>query len=108
MMKEFGQMMGMLKNLPKLKEETERLQAKIREIQAEGSAGAGMVTVKVNGEMQVIRCTISDDAWKMQDKEMLEDLMAAAVNQAVQKVRDLVAQETGKMAMGMGMGLPVE
>jgi len=39
---------------------------------------------------------------------MLEDLMASAVNQAVQKVRDLVAQETGKMAMGMGMGLPVE
>jgi len=103
MFKELGQMMSMLKNLPKMKEEAEKLQQQLAQIHADGNAGGGMVTARVNGTMQLVSCTISEDALKMQDKEMLEDLVTAAVNQALQKARELVAEETGKMAMGMGM-----
>jgi DNA-binding YbaB/EbfC family protein len=107
MFKELGQMMNMLKNLPKMKEETEKLQQRLSQITAEGNAGAGMVTAKVNGSLQLIACAISEDALKLGDREVLEDLVMAAVNQALQKARELVAEETGKMAMGMGLpGFP--
>lgn len=107
MFKELGQMMSMLKNLPKMKEEAEKLQQRLGSITADGNAGGGLVTARVNGHMNLLACTISDDAWTMQDKEMLEDLIVAAINQAMQKARELVAEETGKMAMGLGMpGFP--
>lgn len=110
MFKEFGQLAGLMKNLPKIQEEMARLQAKMAEITAEGDAGAGMVKVRVNGKMEVVACTLSDDALKGGDKELLEDLFVAAVNQAMKKAKEQVAEETSKMAVGMGlppgMGLP--
>jgi DNA-binding protein YbaB len=58
--------------------------------------------------MELIKCTLSEEA--LRDKEMLEDLIAAAVNQALQRVRQSVSEETGKMATNLGlppgMGLP--
>ena len=63
-----------------------------------------------NGHMEVLRCEVSEELLKMNDREMLEDLIRGAVNKAIQKVRQLVAEETGKMATGLGlppgMGLP--
>jgi DNA-binding YbaB/EbfC family protein len=103
MFKELGQMMSMFKHLPRLKEEMEKLQARLGQITAEGDAGAGMVRVRVNGHMEVQSCTLSDEAFKSNDKELVEDLIAAAVNQALQRVRQQVAEETSKMAMGMGI-----
>ena len=110
MFKEFGQLAGMLNNLPKMREEMERLQAQLTQIVAEGDAGGGMVKVKVNGHMEVVGCTLSDEALKGNDKELLEDLIAAAVNAAMKKSKQQVAEETAKMAGGLGlppgMGLP--
>ena len=76
------------------------------QIVAEGNSGGGMVTVKINGRMEVTSCTIGDEAMKMQDKEMLEDLIVAAINQAVVKVTQLRAEETAKIASELGMPLP--
>lgn len=101
MFKELGQMASMLKNLPKMREEMDRLQQRLGQITAEGTAGAGMVTVRVNGKMEVVNYRLGDDALK--DREMLEDLLRAATNQAMQRVRLLVAEETQKMASGLGM-----
>jgi nucleoid-associated protein EbfC len=103
MFKELGQMMGVMKNLPKIREEMEKLQSKIAQLQADGDAGGGMVKVRVNGHMEVLGCTISEEAWKANDKEFLEDLIAGAANQALKKVRQMVAEETSKMATGMGL-----
>jgi DNA-binding YbaB/EbfC family protein len=103
MFKELGQMAGMLRQLPKIREEMDRLQQRLGQITAEGDAGAGMVKVKVNGRMEVQSCTLSDEALKGGDKEMLEDLIRAATNQALERVRGQVAQETGKMASGLGL-----
>jgi hypothetical protein len=100
----------MLRHLPRLKEEVEKLQQRLAQLTAEGDAGGGMVRVRVNGKMEVLACTLSEDALRLGDREMLEDLIKAACNQAIERVRQQVADETGKMAAGFGippgMGLP--
>jgi DNA-binding YbaB/EbfC family protein len=101
-----GQIASMMKNLPKLKASMEELQQKLGQITAEGNAGGGMVTAKVNGRTEVISCTIGEEAWKLQDREMLEDLVVAAINQAIVKVNQLRAEETSKIANNLGMPLP--
>jgi DNA-binding YbaB/EbfC family protein len=109
MFKELGQMMGLMKQLPRIKEEMERLQQRLGQVFAEGDAGAGMVKVRVNGKNEVVACTISEEA-RAGDREVLEEMVRGAVNQALAKVRVLVAEETQKMAtsLGMppGMGIP--
>ena len=103
MFKELGQMFGVMKNLPKIKEEMEKLQGRLAQLQAEGDAGGGMVKVRVNGHMEILACTISEEALKTNDKELLEDLIVGAANQALKKARVLVAEETSKMASGFGL-----
>src|ERR1022692_3653918 len=98
-----GQIASLMKNLPKMQEEMAKLQARMALITAEGDAGGGMVKTKVNGHMEVLACVISDEAMKTGDKELLEDLIRAAVNQAMQKAKQAVAEETSKMATGLGM-----
>jgi DNA-binding YbaB/EbfC family protein len=103
MFKEIGQFASVLKNLPKIREEMDRLQGRLGQITAEGDAGGGMVKVKANGHLEVIACQISEEAMKANDKELLEDLIRAAVNQALQRARAQVAEETSKMAAGLGI-----
>ena len=98
-----GQLANLMKQLPRIREEAQRLQERVSQIVAEGDAGAGMVKVKVNGRMELTVCTISDEAWKLNDREMLEDLVKSAVNQAIAKARQQVAEETNKMASSMGL-----
>jgi DNA-binding YbaB/EbfC family protein len=103
MFKELGAMMSLFRNQGKVQEELEKFQSQIAGITAEASAGAGYVTVKVNGRMEILAVRISDDAFKLNDKEMLEDLVAAATNQALTKVRQLLAEESAKMASAIGL-----
>ena len=94
---------GFIKNLPKMKEEIERTQQRLGQLTAEGDAGGGMVRVRANGRMEILGCTISDEAMKLNDREMLEDLVRSAANQALEKVRRLAAEEMGKTMTGMGL-----
>jgi DNA-binding YbaB/EbfC family protein len=103
MFEEFGQIAGLMKNLPKIKEEMERLQQRLGQITADGDAGGGMVKMRVNGRLEVLSCVISEEGMRLGDREMLEDLITAAVNQALQKARQLVTEETSKMASGLGL-----
>ena len=75
MFKEIGQVMGLMKQLPKIKEEMDRLQQRLAQITAEGDAGAGMVKVRVNGKQEVIACTLSEEAVKTGDRELLGELV---------------------------------
>ena len=110
MFKEFGQMMGMMKNLGKIKEEMQGLQGRVAKLEAEGESGGGMVKVRINGQLEVLKCTLADEALKGNDRELLEDLIVAACNQAIKRVKELSAEEAQKMATGLGlppgMGLP--
>jgi DNA-binding YbaB/EbfC family protein len=103
MFKELGAMFSALRNQGKIQEEMQKFQAQIGNITAEAAAGAGYVTVKVNGKLEVLSVKISEEAMKLNDREMLEDLVAAATNQALAKVRQQLAEESAKMAANMGL-----
>jgi DNA-binding YbaB/EbfC family protein len=110
MFKELGQIMGLAKQMPKIREEIDRLQQRVAQISAEGDAGAGMVRIRVNGKQEVVAVAISEDVIRLADREMLEELVRGATNQALERVRQLTAEETGKMAANLGLpaglGLP--
>ena len=101
-----GQMMGLLKNMPKLQAAMAEMQQKVGQISADGNAGAGMVVVTVNGRMEVTRCVISDEALKLNDKDMLADLVMAATNMALAKARQEVANASQQMAQEAGLPIP--
>ncbi|HWG46008.1 MAG TPA: YbaB/EbfC family nucleoid-associated protein [Gemmataceae bacterium] len=98
-----GQLAGLMKNLPRLQEEAERMRERLDQIIAEGDAGAGMVKVRANGRMVVLACTISPEALALNDREMLEDMIKAATNQALDKARQMMGEETAKLMGGMGL-----
>jgi DNA-binding YbaB/EbfC family protein len=104
-----GQIAGALKNLGKIREEAEKFQARLAEVQAEGSSGGGMVRARVNGRLQVLSLQIAPDA-SLEDREMLEDLIVAAINMAMDKARELASLEAQKLAAALGvppgMGIP--
>ncbi len=104
MFKELGSMMSLLGNRGKIQEEVAKFQQQLTLITAEATSGAGYVTAKVNGRFEILSVRISDEAIALNDREMLEDLVAAAANQAITKVRQLVAEEASKM--GTAIGLP--
>ena len=103
MLKGIGQLAGMMGQLPRIREEMDRLQQRLPQLTAEGDAGAGMVKVRVNGRLEMVACQLSDEVMKAGDREMLEDLIRAATNQAIAKVRELIAEETAKMATNLGL-----
>ena len=106
MFKELGQAMGMLKNLPRLQAAMQEMQQRLGQISVEGNAGAGMVVVAVNGRMELTKCAISEEAMKLGDREMLADLVAAAVNMAIVKAREEVAKAGQAIAQEAGVPLP--
>ena len=101
MFKELGQLAGLMKNLPKIQASMAEFQQKTASLQAEASVGGDLVTVRVNGKMEILACTISPEA--LADREMLEELIRSATNQALAKVRELLAAETAKMAQDLGL-----
>jgi DNA-binding YbaB/EbfC family protein len=102
-----SQFAGLMKNLPQIKEEAERLKQRLEQVVVEGDAGAGQVKVRVNGRMAVLSCSLSPDALTLNDREMLEDLIKAATNQALEKARQRVQEETARMVGALGLpGLP--
>jgi len=105
-----GQLAGLMKNLPRLQEEAGRMRERLEQIIAEGDAGAGMVKVRVNGRLVMLSCILSPEALALNDGEMLEDMIKAATNQALDRARQMMGEETAKLmgSMGLppGMNLP--
>ncbi len=105
-----GQMMGLATQLPKIRDEMQKLQQRVAALSAEGDAGAGMVKVRVNGKQEVVSCMIGEEAFKLGDREVLGEMVRGAVNQALERIRQLAAEETSKMASSLGLpagaGLP--
>jgi len=98
-----GQIFSLLNNPDKIRDEMQKFQQTLGQIVAAGDAGAGMVKVRINGRREVVACQLSDEALKGGDKELLEDLIKAAVNQALQKIQQQVAEESAKMAANLGL-----
>jgi hypothetical protein len=83
----------------------ESLQKQVAELHVEASAGGGMVTVKMNGQKQVTELRIEPDVFASKDAEMLQDLIAAAVNEAGRRVDEALADQMKNIAGGI-TGMP--
>lgn len=101
-----GQIMGMMKNLPKLQALMGEMQEKMAKIVVEGNAGGGMVVVKANGRMEVTSCVISEQAMALNDRDMLADLIISATNMAIAKAREEMAKASANMAQEAGIPIP--
>jgi DNA-binding YbaB/EbfC family protein len=101
---------ALMRQAQQMQENMRRLQEQLATMEITGEAGAGMVKVTMTGKYQTRRVEIAPEVLK-EEKEFLEDLVAAALNDAVQKVEGLVrekmSQATGGMALppGMNFGL---
>jgi DNA-binding YbaB/EbfC family protein len=78
-----------------------KIQEELANKTVEGSAGGGMVQVTVNGQFNVTAVKIEASVINVAEKDMLEDLVLAAVNDGVRKARDLVSSEMSKITGGL-------
>jgi len=100
-------------NMDKIMKQAQKMQAQMAKVQeelagekVEGSAGGGMVTVTANGQGDVVGVRIDPEVMKGDDVEMLEDLVLAAVNEALRRSKELAAERMGRITGGLGsMGL---
>lgn len=104
-----GGLGNMMKQAQKLQEGMQKAQVEIAQLEIEGSAGGGMVKVVMTGRHEVKKVTI-DPAVLSDDADMVEDLVAAAVNDAVRRVEETTKEKfaglTGGMGLPPGMKLP--
>ena len=82
---------------------SQEIQEKMRATVVEASSGGGTITVKMNGQKQVISVKIDPEAVKSGDVEMLQDLITAAVNEAGRKVDGMMQSSLGNMLGGMNL-----
>ena len=99
-------------DIMKLLQQAQQMQGRLQQIQDElqqrtvsASAGGGMVTVKMNGQKQVLEVRIEPDVFASKDHEMLQDLIRAAVNEASRRVDDELADQMKSLAGGIP-GIP--
>jgi DNA-binding YbaB/EbfC family protein len=97
----------LLKQAQQMQAEMAKAQEQLKNETVEASAGGGMVKVTMTGDMQLRGIEISPDAVDPEDVEMLQDMVAAAVNEALRSAQELAANRMGGIAgLGGGGGLP--
>lgn len=100
-------MQKMMKQVQKMQTELARVQEELGTKTVEGSAGGGVVTVIANGHQEIQQIKIDPDVIDPDDVEMLEDLILAAVNDALRKARELSAEEMQRVTGGLNIpGMP--
>jgi len=87
--------------LSRLRQVQEDLQRQVNSVAVEASAGGGMVTVKMNGQKQVLDVKIEPEVFASKDQEMLQDLVRAAVNEASRRVDDELATQMKSLSSGV-------
>jgi hypothetical protein len=97
-----GQLAGLMQQAQRMQENMRKLQEELALVEVEGQSGAGMVKVTMTCRHDVKRVSI-DPSLLGDDKEMLEDLLAAAVNDAVRKVEAAVQEKMGALTGGLGL-----
>lgn len=103
MFKGLGQIASMMKQANEIRGRMKDMQESLRRMKVEGSAGGGMVTVEMNGEHQLVACRIDKSLFDSGDREMVEDLVVAAVNQAGEKIKQTTIDEMSKLTGGLDM-----
>jgi DNA-binding YbaB/EbfC family protein len=110
-MKGLPNMAGMMKQVQQMQERMERVQADLETRTVTGEAGGGMVTVTANGRQKITAIRIEREVVNPEETDMLEDLVLAAVNKALEESSRVAQEEMAKATSGMlpnipGLGLP--
>ena len=96
-------MQQLARQAQKLQQQMTKMQEELDAREFEASSGGGMVNVKINGKKEILSVKIKPEAVDPDDVEMLEDLIAAAVNEALRQANETVEREMGKLTGGMNM-----
>jgi DNA-binding YbaB/EbfC family protein len=106
-------MQQMLKQVQKMQADMMAAQEKLKDEVVEASAGGGMVTVKVSGDLEVKEVRIDPEAIDPEDPDLLQDMVMAATNEALRRAQELAAERMGSVTGGLGgpgglggLGLP--
>ena len=106
-------MNAMMKQVQKMQADMVKAQEELKNEVVEASAGGGMVTVKVSGDLEIREIRIDPEAVDPEDVELLQDMVLAAVNEAVRSAQELAASKMNAAAGGLagpgglgGLGLP--
>ena len=97
---------GLFKQAQQLQERLTSVQEELGTRTVEASAGGGMVTAIVSGKLELVEIRIEPSLLEKPDVEMLQDLIVAAVNEAVRAARRMIEEEMGKLTGGLGIKLP--
>lgn len=103
----------MLRQVQQMQEDMAKAQEELKHETVEASAGGGMVTVKVSGELEILELRVDPEAVDPEDVELLQDMIQAALNEALRAAQELAASKIGAVTGGLGgpgglggLGLP--
>ncbi|HYE09014.1 MAG TPA: YbaB/EbfC family nucleoid-associated protein [Patescibacteria group bacterium] len=98
-----GNMNNMMKQVQKMQKDMAKLQEEVEQRTVEASAGGGAVTVVASGKKEIISITIKPEVIDPDDAEMLQDLITAAVNEAIRQADEMMGREMGKITGGLNL-----
>ena len=98
-----GNMGGMMKQMQKMQKQMEKMQKQLEETEVEASVGGGAITAKANGKKELLSISIDESVVDPDDVEMLEDLVLAAVNEALRSAEEMMTKEMSKITGGMNI-----
>ena len=93
----------LMKQAQKMQQEMGKIQEESKKKTVEASAGGGMVVAVANGAMEIISIKVEKDVVNPDDIEMLQDLIVAAVNEALRRAQQMVSEDMGKVTGGMNL-----
>ena len=99
-----GVNMNMIKQAQKMQQDMLKMQEEMEAKEYEATSGGGMVTARVNGKHELVSLTVNPEAVDPDDVEMLQDMVVAAVNEAMRKAEAEASQSMAKLTGGLNLG----
>lgn len=100
-------MQEMMKQARKMQEQLAAAQESMKDVTVDASAGGGMVKASVNGDLELVSVTIDPDALDPEDVDLLQDMIVAAVNEAIRGVSEVASKQMSSISGGLNIpGMP--